>query len=279
MGFMCVRRVDLVAHPELRYIIGLQLSESHTADWPRGTSHPAGSYPCNTAVKEMNAMKYDGDTVKTWAGTSQWRAWRADLARFKKCGYSGWGSEGFWALTLYRLQRGLRESKPGPLLAPLRFALALDKKLFTMLTHIDLDPGAEIGPGCLIPHVGSIRVGHGAKIGADCAIYHVCTIGRTGAKPGIAQIGDHVLIGCHTSILGPVRIGDCAIVAAQTMVVNDVPEGVTVIGVPARVLPVRPRVPPSKAAHDRPGFDAAEAVDNGPRAAPTSGMPASAGHP
>ena len=46
-------------------------------------------------------MKYDRDTVKEWAGDSQWRAIRADYQRFREHGYSGWGSEGFWALAIY----------------------------------------------------------------------------------------------------------------------------------------------------------------------------------
>src|SRR5258707_2708527 len=101
-------------------------------------------------------MKYDKSTVKAWAGDSQWRAIRADLARFKTQGYSGWGSEGFWALALYRLQRVIRRGRPQWLWAPARLVLVIVRKFFTMITHIDLDPGAEIGPGLLIPHVGPI---------------------------------------------------------------------------------------------------------------------------
>lgn len=195
-------------------------------------------------------MEYDGDRVKDWAGSSQWRALRADLARYRKSGYSGFGSEGFWALTLYRLQRSVKAARPAPLWLPLRVELALFKKLFTSLTHMDLDPDADIGAGCLIPHSGSIRIGDGAKIGADCAIHHVCTIGRS-TVPGIPTIGDHVMVGCHTSILGPVRVGDYANIGAQTLVIADVPEGATAVGVPARILPGRWRLADKKAAEQK----------------------------
>lgn len=180
-------------------------------------------------------MIYKGDTIKQWAGSSQWRAWRADLARFKAYGYSGWGSEGFWALTIYRLQRSLHQARPRFLwLVPL-LAMAVVKKVFTLVTHINLHPDAKIGPGLLIPHVGPIQVFPWATIGADCAIHQVCTIGA-GSKPGGPVIGDHVMIGCHTCILGPVKVGDRAKIGAGAVVVRDVPVGTTVVGVPARVL-------------------------------------------
>ena len=179
-------------------------------------------------------MKYDGETVKQWAGDSVWRAWRADLARFKAHGYSGWGSEGFWAITVYRMQRGLREARPGLLWLPATLLLAMVKKLLTLVTHINLHPQAEIGPGLLIPHVGPIQVFPWAKIGADCAIHQVCTIGA-GSKPGGPEIGDHVMIGCHTCILGPVKVGDGAKIGAGAVVVSDIPAGATAVGVPAKV--------------------------------------------
>jgi len=188
-------------------------------------------------------MNYDGTTIKAWAAGSQWRAWRADLARFQAHGYSGWGSEGFWALTIYRLQRVLRER--GPLWTPARALVASCKKLLTLVTHINLHPNAEIGPGLLIPHVGPIQVFPWAKLGADCAIHQVCTIGA-GAKPGGPEIGDHVNLGCHTCVLGPVRVGDGAIIGAGAVVVKDVPAWATVAGVPAKVI--ARREPPERQA-------------------------------
>jgi serine O-acetyltransferase len=180
-------------------------------------------------------MNYDGDNIKAWAGDSQWRAWRADLARFKAHGYNGWGSEGFWALTVYRAQRALRSRRPRFLWMPFRLALSLVKKLLTIITHINLDQQSKIGPGLLIPHVGPIQVFPWATIGADCAIHQVTTIGA-GAKPGGPVIGDHVYLGAHVCVLGPVRVGDGAKIGAGAVVVTDIPAGASAVGVPARVV-------------------------------------------
>lgn len=184
-------------------------------------------------------MKYDPHTVRSWVGNSTWRACRADFARFRLHGYSGWGSEGFWALVLYRIQRMVRQLKPRWCWLPIVIPLAVTKKIFTFLTHIDLNSDAEIGPGLLIPHLGEIRVHADTRIGADCAIHHVCTIGA-GPIPGGAVIGDHVFISCHSTILGAVTIGDGAIVAANSLVISNIPAGATAIGVPARILPAMP---------------------------------------
>ena len=181
-------------------------------------------------------MKYDRNTVKAWAGNSHWRALRADLARFRASGYSGWASEGFWALAIYRLQNIVHNSRPRWIWIPARVALAVVKKLFTIVTHISIDYDAKIGPGLLIPHCGPIRVHGDTKIGADCCIHHVCTIGA-GRAPGGAIIGDHVWIGCHSCIIGAVTVGDGATIAASSLVISNVPAGATALGVPARIIP------------------------------------------
>src|SRR5215468_1948294 len=180
-------------------------------------------------------MKYDPDTVKVWVGRSQWRALRADFARFQVSGFSGWGSEGFWALTLYRLQKIAHDARPRWIWAPARAGLAIVKKLFTCITHISLNHKAQIGPGMLIPYAGSIRVHGDTTIGADCVLFHTCTIGADAQSAG-AVIGDHVQIGCHSSILGPVVIGDRVTIAPNSLVLTHVPAGTTVMGVPAKAV-------------------------------------------
>ena len=182
-------------------------------------------------------MKYNRDTVKDWAGNSQWRALRADFARYRDHGYSGWGSEGFWALLIYRLQKSVHSARPQWLWLPARVVLAIVKKLFTIVTHIGIDHEAEIGPGLLILDCGPIRVHPDTKIGTDCTIAHVVSIGA-GRDPGTALknqkfsngcavIGDHVWIRIHFSIIGAVRIGDNATIAANSLVISDVPAGAT----------------------------------------------------
>jgi serine O-acetyltransferase len=181
-------------------------------------------------------IRYDPDTIKEWAGNSQWRALQADYRHFRLCGHTGWGSEGFWAVAIYRMQRALRKSGTPRLWTPARVLLAVVRKLLQIVTGLDLHPGAEIGAGLMILHGSQIRVREGVKIGVDCVLGHVCTIGA-GPTPGVPEIGDHVYISPHTCILGPVTIGDGAVIAASSSVLTDVPAGHTAIGVPARILP------------------------------------------
>ncbi len=180
-------------------------------------------------------MIYDGDSVKAWAGDSQWRAWRADFARFRIQGYSGFDSEGFWALTIYRSQHAILRSRYRNLLLTLKLSLSLVRKFFVLVTQIDLNPNAVSGPGLFIPHVGPIRMHPEVQVGADCAIHQVCMIGA-GSKPGAPTIGDHVMIGCHTCILGPVSVGNGAKIGAGAVVTSNIPAGVTAVGVPAKPI-------------------------------------------
>jgi hypothetical protein len=78
----------------------------------------------------------------------------ADWARFRQNGYSAWGSQGFWALFLYRLQKAAGEFEPGWLSAPARLVLRITRKLLAKVTLIDIDPDAEIGPALITPHGG-----------------------------------------------------------------------------------------------------------------------------
>jgi len=193
-------------------------------------------YKLRDAPSAFAPLRYDPDTIKAWAGDSQWRAYRADWARFRTNGFTAWGSEGFWALALHRFQKAIRKQRPAWLWAPILLALCIVRKLFVIITLIDIHPNAEIGPGLIIPHGGPIRVHGDTRIGADCALHHVCTIGA-GPRPGGATIGDHVFIGCHSSIIGAVNIGDGAMIAANSLVISNVPAGFTAIGVPAKMLP------------------------------------------
>jgi serine O-acetyltransferase len=185
------------------------------------------------------AVRYDRDTVKGWVGDSQWRALQADYHRFRAHGYSGWGSEGFWALTIYRAQRGLHKSQRRFLWTPAALLLALLRKALQVVLGVDLHPEADIGAGLLIQHASQVRVTRDTKIGVDCVLSQINTIGTgvAGSAGGAPQIGDHVFVSPHACVLGPVMIGDGATVAACTLVLCDVPAGHTAIGVPARILP------------------------------------------
>jgi serine O-acetyltransferase len=142
----------------------------------------------------------------------------------------------FWAVAIYRF---------GVWSHHLRFAPArwITSKLYGLLffmiqvaSGIELNREARIGDGLYLVHVGNIKVHPGTVIGERCTIFHDVTVGTNLDRDGAPTIGDDVYIGAGAKILGPVRIGDGARIAANSLVVADIPPGVTAIGVPARPM-------------------------------------------
>jgi serine O-acetyltransferase len=108
-----------------------------------------------------------------------------------------------------------------------------------MLTGIEIHPGATIGKNLFIDHGMGVVVGETATIGDDCTLYHGVTLGGKGDAPGGKRhpdIGDNVMIGSGAQVLGAIQVGDGARVGANSVVTRDVPAGVTVMGIPARVI-------------------------------------------
>jgi len=103
----------------------------------------------------------------------------------------------------------------------------------------DLNTGAEIGAGFRLPHPIGVVVGSGVKIGQRVRILQGATLGGEGGKAredGQTQpsVGDDVIIGAGAALLGPIRVGNRVKIGANAVVVDDVPEGATVVGVPGR---------------------------------------------
>lgn len=105
-------------------------------------------------------------------------------------------------------------------------------------TGIEIHPGAQIGHGLFIDHGMGIVIGETAVIGDNCTIYHQVTLGGTGKDVGKRHptIGDNVLIGAGTKVLGPVIIGNNTRVAAGSVVLSNLPDNVTAAGVPAIIV-------------------------------------------
>ena len=105
-------------------------------------------------------------------------------------------------------------------------------------TGIEIHPGATIGKRLVIDHGMGIVIGETAEIGDDCLIYHGVTLGGTGKDVGKRHptIGNNVLIGTGAKVLGPITIGDNSRVAANSVVLKDIPENCTAVGIPARVV-------------------------------------------
>ena len=105
-------------------------------------------------------------------------------------------------------------------------------------TGIEIHPGATIGRRLVIDHGMGIVIGETAEIGDDCLIYHGVTLGGTGKDVGKRHptIGNNVLIGTGAKVLGPIKVGDNSRIAANSVVLKEIPEDSTAGGVPARVV-------------------------------------------
>ena len=106
------------------------------------------------------------------------------------------------------------------------------------MTGIEIHPGATIGRGLLIDHGMGVVIGETAEIGDNCTIYQGVTLGGTGKDTGKRHptIGNNVLIGAGAKILGPFKVGDGAKIAANAVVLSEVPDNSTCVGVPGRIV-------------------------------------------
>ena len=106
------------------------------------------------------------------------------------------------------------------------------------ITGIEIHPGAKIGKGLLIDHGSGVIIGETAEIGDYCLLYQGCTLGGTGKDHGKRHptLGNNVMVGAGAKILGPFKVGDNAKIAANAVVLKEVPPNSTAVGVPARIV-------------------------------------------
>lgn len=112
------------------------------------------------------------------------------------------------------------------------------------MTGIEIHPGAVIGRRFFIDHGACVVIGETAVIGDDVTLYHGVTLGGTTWNPGKRHptLGNGVVVGAGAKILGPITVGDNARVAANSVVIDAVRPGMTVVGIPGRmVLPMEGR--------------------------------------
>src|ERR1700722_8107140 len=129
-------------------------------------------------------------------------------------------------------------------------------ELARWLTGIEIHPGATIGRRLFIDHGMGVVIGETAEVGDDCTLYHGVTLG--GTRPTREQasqkrhptIGDHVIIGSGAQVLGPFKVGNGARIGAAAVVLQEVPEGATMVGNPARQVARR-----SGSGEARPAFE------------------------
>ncbi|WP_195970916.1 serine O-acetyltransferase EpsC [Clostridium thermobutyricum] len=106
------------------------------------------------------------------------------------------------------------------------------------LTGIEIHPGATIGRGLFIDHGMGVVIGETAEIGDDVTIYHGVTLGGTGKDTGKRHptIGNNVIIGSGAKVLGPINIGNNVKIGANSVVLKDIADNKTAVGIPAKVI-------------------------------------------
>lgn len=137
--------------------------------------------------------------------------------------------KGFHALLCYRVAHWLwREGRE-------TLAFHLQSRMSERF-GVDIHPAAHLGSGLMIDHATSVVIGETAVVGDDVSILHEVTLGGTGAESGDRhpKIGRGVLIGAGAKVLGNIKVGEAARIAAGSVVLQDVPARCTVAGVPAR---------------------------------------------
>ena len=106
------------------------------------------------------------------------------------------------------------------------------------VTGIEIHPGATLGRRLVIDHGMGVVIGETAEVGDDCLIYHGVTLGGTGKDIGKRHptIGNNVLIGAGAKVLGPIKVGNNCRIAANSVVLKELPENCTAVGIPARIV-------------------------------------------
>jgi serine O-acetyltransferase len=130
-----------------------------------------------------------------------------------------------------------------------------------LLTGIEIHPGATIGRRFFIDHGMGVVIGETTEIGDDCTLYHGVTLGGTSWDKGKRHptLGRDVVIGAGAKVLGPIMINDGVRIGSNAVVLKDVPAGTTVVGVPGRVVTIKPPAEPDsrrQAIARKMGFDA-----------------------
>lgn len=138
---------------------------------------------------------------------------------------------GLHALMFYRLAHGVW--RRGFLVVG-RFISHLGK----ILTGIEIHPGAQIGRRLFIDHGTGVVIGETAVVGDDVTLYQGITLGGTSLHKGKRHptLEDGVIVGSGAQVLGPITVGAGARIGANAVVLNDVPKGVTMVGIPARMV-------------------------------------------
>ena len=171
------------------------------------------------------------EDIKRYVGDNRGENW------LKKVFYLGFTQE-FYAVLIFRYGKwatGVRFPVIGFILRIMRFFLS---KLVEITTGIAIWVDSDIGKGFHLAHFGGIYIK--AKIGKNATIAQQVTIGYKGGFKGgeVPILGDNVFVGAGAKILGAVKIGNNVKIGANAVVIKDVPDNVTIAGIPARIVKI-----------------------------------------
>ena len=136
---------------------------------------------------------------------------------------------GFQAVLIYRLSNIMWRAK-------LKLIARITANIGRIITGIEIHPAAKIGKKLFIDHGIGVVIGETAVIGDGCTLYHGVTLGGVSWKKGKRHptLGDKVIIGAGAKVLGPITIGNGSKIGSNAVVLEDVPDRTTVVGIPAR---------------------------------------------
>ncbi len=141
---------------------------------------------------------------------------------------------GFHALLFHRLAHWL--SNKGVPFIPRALS-----QLARFITGIEIHPGARIGSGLFIDHGMGVVIGETTEIGDNVTLFQGVTLGGTGKQRGKRHptLGSHVVVGAGAKVLGPITIGDYVKIGANSVVLQDVPDHSTVVGIPGKIVRIK----------------------------------------
>ena len=140
---------------------------------------------------------------------------------------------GFQAISLHRLSHRLWRSR-----LPLKLPARLLSQLGRGLTGVEIHPGATIGRGVFIDHGMGVVIGETSEIGDRCLLYQGVTLGGTGKDHGKRHptLANNVVVGAGAKVLGAIEVGANTRIGAGSVVVRNVENNCTVVGIPGRVI-------------------------------------------